>query len=152
VCGTARDAVKGADVVCTVTSSQEPVLLGDWLEPGMHVNAVGAVAGREVDSGAVAKARLYVDRRESALNESGEFLTPKREGLIGDDHIVGEIGELLIDPPRAPARGSPQEITLFKSLGLAIEDVAAARRIYDRAVESGAGTWMYLGGLRDADA
>jgi ornithine cyclodeaminase len=152
VCGSAREATEGADIVCTVTSSQQPVLLGDWLTPGTHLNAVGAVAGRELDSAAVAKARLYVDRRESALNESGEFLTPKREGLIGDDHIVGEIGELLVDPPRAPARRSAQEITLFKSLGLAIEDVAAARRIYDRAVATGAGTWMYLGGLRDADA
>ena len=152
VCGTAREAVEGADVVCTVTSAQEPVLLGDWLAPGTHVNAVGAVAGREIDSATVVKSRLYVDRRESTLKESGEFLSPKREGLIGDDHIAGEIGELLVDPPRVPGRRSAQEITLFKSLGLAIEDVAAARRVYDRAVATGAGTWMYLGGLRDADA
>jgi ornithine cyclodeaminase len=154
VCATARAAVEGADVVCTVTSSREPVLFGDWLAPGAHVNAVGAslATSRELDSAAVVKARLYVDRRESTLNEGGDFLIPKREGLIGDDHIVGEIGELLVDPPRIEGRRSTGEITLFKSLGLAIEDLAAARRIYDRAVATGAGSWLELGGLRDAHA
>jgi ornithine cyclodeaminase len=154
VCDTAREAVDGADIICTVTSSREPVLLGDWIAPGTHVNAVGASlpTSRELDSAAVVNARLYVDRRESTLNEGGDFLVPKREGLIGDDHIVGEIGELLLEPPRVPGRRSASEITVFKSLGLAIEDVASARRIYDRAIATGAGTWMYLGGLRDADA
>ena len=153
VCNSAREAVDGADIVCTVTSSREPVVQGDWLAPGTHVNAIGAslATSRELDSAAVAKARLYVDRRESTLNEGGDFLVPKGEGLIGDDHIVGEVGELLLDPPRVVGRRSADEITLFKSLGLAIEDVAAARRIYDRAVAIGAGTWTYLGGLRDAD-
>ena len=153
VCPSAREAVDGADIVCTLTSSREPVLLGDWLVPGMHVNAVGAIApSRELDSAAVVKSRLYTDRRESAVNEAGEFLVPKREGLIGDGHIVGEIGELLVEPPRIQGRRSADEITLFKSLGLAIEDLAAARRIYDRAVATGAGTWFELGGLRDAHA
>ena len=154
VCESAREAVDGADIVCTVTSSREPVLQGAWLAPGTHVNAVGASlpTARELDSAAVANARLYVDRRESATNEAGDFLVPKREGIIGDDHIVGEIGELLLDPPRIQGRRTPQEITVFKSLGLAIEDVASARRIYDRAVATGAGTWFELGGLRDADA
>lgn len=152
-CEAAREAVHEADVVCTVTSSREPVLLGEWLAPGAHVNAVGAslATARELDSAAVARARLYVDRRESALNEAGDFLVPKREGLIGDDHIVAELGELLVDAPRAEGRRSATEITVFKSLGLAIEDLAAARRIYDRAVSTGAGTWVELGGLRDAD-
>jgi len=154
VCTTAREAVTGADIVCTITSSREPVLHGEWLAPGTHVNAVGAslATARELDSAAVANARFYVDRRESALNEAGDFLVPKREGLIGDDHIVGEIGELLVDPPRIQGRRSPREVTVFKSLGLAIEDVASARRIYDRAVAAGAGTWFELGGLRHADA
>lgn len=154
VCDSAREAVDGADIVCTLTSSREPVLARDWLAPGTHVNAVGASqsTSRELDSATVAAARLYVDRRESTVNEAGDFLVPKREGLIGDDHIVGEIGELLVDPPRVTGRRSPTELTVFKSLGLAIEDVAAARRIYDRAVASGAGSWVDLGGLRDADA
>jgi len=152
-CATAREAVDGADIACTLTSSREPVLLGEWVAAGTHVNAVGAslATSRELDSAAVVKARLYVDRRESTLNEGGDFLVPKREGLIGDDHIVGEIGDLLLDPPRLQGRRSRDEITLFKSLGLAIEDVAAARRIYDRAVATGAGKWLELGGLRDAD-
>lgn len=154
VCESAREAADGADIVCTVTSSREPVLLGDWIVPGTHVNAVGAslATSRELDSTAVVKARLYVDRRESCLNEGGDFLVPKREGLIGDDHIVGEIGELLVTPPRIEGRRSRDEITLFKSLGLAIEDVAAARRVYDRAIATGAGRWLELGGLRDAHA
>jgi ornithine cyclodeaminase len=154
VCDSAREAVDGADIVCTLTSSREPVLARDWLAPGTHVNAVGASqsTSRELDSATVAAARLYVDRRESTVNEAGDFLVPKREGLIGDDHIVGEIGELLVDPPRITGRRSPTELTVFKSLGLAIEDVAAARRIHDRAVASGAGSWVDLGGLRDADA
>jgi len=154
VCETARDAVDGADIVCTVTSSREPVLHHEWLAPGTHVNAVGAslATARELDSATVVASRFYVDRRESALNEAGDFLVPKREGLVDDDHIVGEIGELLVDPPRVQGRRTPQEMTVFKSLGLAIEDVASARRIYDRAVATGAGTWFELGGLRDADA
>ena len=94
----------------------------------------------------------FNQRRESTVNEGGDFLVPKREGLIGDDHIVGEIGELLIESPRIPGRRSADEITLFKSLGLAIEDVAAARRIYDRALATGVGRWLELGGLRDAHA
>ena len=154
VCESARDAVDGADIVCTVTSSREPVLRHEWLAPGTHVNAVGAslATARELDSATVAASRFYVDRRESALNEAGDFLVPKREGLIDDDHIVGEIGELLVDPPRVQGRRTSEELTVFKSLGLAIEDVASARRIYDRAVATGAGTWFELGGLRDADA
>lgn len=151
---TARAAAEGADVICTVTSSREPVLSGDWLTPGTHVNAVGASlpSARELDSAAVARARFFVDRRESTLNEAGDFLVPKREGVITDDHIVGEIGELLVDPPRVAGRRSNEDVTVFKSLGLAIEDVAAAHRIYTRAVETGAGTWVELGGLRDAHA
>jgi ornithine cyclodeaminase/alanine dehydrogenase-like protein (mu-crystallin family) len=153
-CTTAREAVDGADVVCTVTSSREPVVSREWLAPGTHVNAVGASlpTARELDSATIAAARLFVDRRESATNEAGDFLVPKREGLVGDDHIVGEIGELLLDTPRIAGRRSADELTVFKSLGLAIEDVAAARRIYDRAVATGAGSWVDIGGLRDADA
>jgi ornithine cyclodeaminase/alanine dehydrogenase-like protein (mu-crystallin family) len=152
VCETAREAVTGADIVCTVTSSREPVVCGEWLAPGTHVNAVGASlpTARELDSEAVRRARFFVDRRESTMNEAGDFLIPKSEGVIGDDHIVGEIGELLLERPTIAGRRSASEITVFKSLGLAIEDVAAARSIYDRAVATGAGTWIQLGGLRDA--
>ncbi len=144
----AEAAVRGADVVCTVTASREPVLRGDWLAPGTHVNAVGSStpAARELDTVAVARSRLYVDRRESTLNESGDFLAAQAEGAAGPHSIVGELGEVLIAGVRG--RSSPDEITLFKSLGLAVEDVAAARFIYERALERGAGERIELGGRR----
>jgi ornithine cyclodeaminase len=147
--GSARGTVKDADIVCTVTSSREPVLKGDWLTPGVHINAVGSSvqAARELDTAAVKKAALFVDRRESALSEAGDFLIPKAELAIGDDHIRGEIGEVLLD--RVPGRTSPQDITLFKSLGLAVEDLAAVRLIYGKAVEQNLGTWVELGGARN---
>ena len=147
---TAREAVRGADLVCTTTSSREPVLLGEWLSPGAHVNAVGSSVpfARELDTAAVVRSRLYVDRRESAVNEAGDFLIPKKEGAIGDGHIVGELGEVLTG--RVAGRGSPEEITLFKSLGLAVEDVASARHIYEKAKASGQGRFLEFGGARHA--
>jgi alanine dehydrogenase len=135
-----REALEGASLVCTVTASPEPVLRGEWLEPGTHINAVGASlpSARELDSEAVRKARLYVDRRESAVHEAGDFLIPQREGTIAESHIVGELGDLLLG--RVPGRRSDQEITLFKSLGIAIEDLAAAQFLYGKAVVEGVGT------------
>jgi alanine dehydrogenase len=145
---TARDAVRDADLVCTTTSSREPVLLGEWLAPGTHVNAVGfsGRAGRELDTEAVARSRLYVDRRESAVNEKGDVVIPLQEGAIDDDHIVGELGEVLFGS--APGRSSPEEITLFESAGLAIEDLAAAHHLHRKAMEKGIGTRVELGGRR----
>jgi ornithine cyclodeaminase/alanine dehydrogenase-like protein (mu-crystallin family) len=141
----ARTAVQGADIVCTVTASREPVLEGAWLASGAHVNAVGASqpSSRELDNDAVGRSRLYVDSRESASRESGDYLIPLREGAIGEDHIVAEIGEVAAGI--AAGRGSADEITLFKSLGLAVEDLAAAGWVYQRAVETGAGTSFPLG-------
>ncbi len=146
--GTAREAVEGADIICTTTAARDPVLEGAWIAPGAHVNAAGASlpAARELDSAAVARARLIVDRRESARNESGDVLVPLREGVIGDAHIAAELGDVLIG--RARGRRSADEITLFKSLGLAIEDIAAAHHIWRKAVASGAGTVVDWGGER----
>lgn len=146
----ARAAVQGADLICTTTASREPVLRGEWISSGAHINAVGAsfATGRELDTAAVARSRLYVDSRESALNEAGDFLIPRSEGAIGDAHIVGEIGEALLD--RVPGRRSAEEITLFKSVGLAVEDLAAAHHIHAKALASGAGTSIELGGRRGA--
>jgi ornithine cyclodeaminase len=146
---TAKDAVTGADLICTTTSAKEPVLLGEWLAPGVHINAVGSSVPftRELDTAAVAKSKLFVDRRESTLNEAGDFLFPMKEGAIGDDHIRGEIGELLLG--QIAGRESPKEITLFKSLGLAVEDLASAHHIYQRAREKGMGVALELGGSRD---
>jgi len=144
----ALDTVKGADIVCTTTSAREPVLMGDWLVPGAHINAVGSSIplARELDTAAVAKSRLFVDRRESTLNEAGDFLIPKREGIIGDHHIQGEIGEILSG--QVAGRQTKEEITLFKSLGLAVEDIASGHYVYQKALEKGLGTWVEFGGHR----
>ncbi len=123
----AREAVEGADIVCTVTPSREPYLEADWIAPGTHINAVGAFtpATREVTSALVAKAKLYADQVEAMRKECGEYLVPLQEGLIGPDHIVGSLGDVLLE--RAPGRSSEEEITLFDALGLAVEDVACAK-------------------------
>lgn len=144
---TAEAAVRDAHVVCTITGARTPILDGGWLAPGTHVNAVGASvpSARELTSDAVARSRLFVDRRESTLNEAGDFLMAKAEGAIDDSHIVAEIGEILLG--RNPGRVSSTEITLFKSLGLAVEDVAALRHIYRKA-DAGTGAAVTLGGLR----
>jgi ornithine cyclodeaminase/alanine dehydrogenase-like protein (mu-crystallin family) len=142
-------AVAGADIICTTTASREPLLRGEWIAPGTHINAVGASipSARELDTAAVVRSRLYVDRRESTLHEAGDFLIPRAEGAITDAHIVAELGEVIVGT--AAGRGAREEITLFKSLGLAIEDLAAAQHIYQRAVATGAGTSVELGGERE---
>lgn len=149
---TAREAVAGADIVCTTTAARTPILEGAWLASGVHINAVGACFKdtRELDTAAVRDARFYVDRRESALAESGEFLIARAEGAIGDDHIVGELGEALLGT--VPGRRSPDERTLFESLGIAIEDLAAAHHIWRKAEAANAGTAVEFGGLREAAA
>lgn len=145
---TARDAVAGADLICTTTAATQPVLLGDWLAPGAHINAVGSSVAfaRELDATAVARSRLFVDRRESTLSEAGDFLFAKKEGAVGDDHIRGELGEVLIGG--AIGRSAPDEITLFKSLGLAVEDVASAHHVYTKATRENRGAVVELGGAR----
>ena len=146
----AQEAVEGADLICTTTSAREPVLMGDWIAPGAHVNAVGSSirTTRELDTEAVVRSRLFVDRRESTVNEAGDFLFPKEEGAIDDTHIVAEIGEILLG--RATGRGSEEEVTLFKSLGLAVEDLASAHYVLERARAEGVGTRVELGGRVDA--
>ncbi len=144
-----QQAVASADVICTVTAAKEPILFGEWLEPGVHINAVGSSVPftRELDTAAVVRSQLFVDKVESTLNEAGDFLFPKKEGAIDDDHIQAEIGDILIG--EHPGRESEQQITLFKSLGLAVEDVAAAQRVYENARQRGVGTAIELGGERD---
>lgn len=146
--GSASEAVTGLDIVCATTSATEPVLLGEWLTPGTHVNAVGASQrhAREIDSATVMRSRLYVDRRESALKEPGDIIVPIENGEITPDHILGEVGEVLIGT--APGRTSDSDITLFKSLGLAIEDLASAHFLYAEARRQHAGVEVELGGMR----
>lgn len=147
-CASVEEAVTGADIVCTVTSSREPVLLGEWLSPGSHVNAVGSsvASTRELDTVAVLRSRLFVDRREAALAEAGDFLIPKAAGAVTDAHIRGELGQLVTG--EVAGRTAPTDVTLFKSVGLAIEDLAAAQHIYSKARGSGFGKFVEFGGGR----
>ena len=144
-------ALLGADLICTVTSARQPIVERRWVADGAHLNVVGASlpGAREIDSDTVAVARLYADRRESLLNESGDFLTPKSEGRFGDEHLLGEVGEVL--EGKAPGRLGRSDITMFKSLGLAIEDLASAHYVAARAAELGIGTVIEIGGLRHED-
>jgi ornithine cyclodeaminase len=139
-----REAVEGADLICTVTAAREPVLAGEWITPGAHINAVGACTAntRELDAAAVSRSRLYTDRRESALAEAGDFLLARGEGAVTDAHLLGELGEVL--EGKIPGRGSDDEITLYKSLGIAVEDLASGRYAYRKALDSGRGTVLNL--------
>ena len=134
--GTAEAVLAGADVVCTCTSAHEPVLRREWLAPGTHVNAVGSSlpSVRELDTETMVACSLFVDRRESTLNESGDLLLAG----LGEDHIRAELGEVLTGAH--PGRADAEELTVFKSLGLAVEDLAAAELIVRKAREEGAGT------------
>ena len=145
VASTGREAVAGADLICAVTAATEAVLLGDWIAPGAHINAVGACTpkARELDAAAVARSRLFTDRRESLLAEAGDFLLAREEGAVADDHILGEVGEVL--EGTVPGRRSEDEITLFKSLGIAVEDLAAGRHLYAKALAVGKGTKLEMG-------
>jgi ornithine cyclodeaminase/alanine dehydrogenase-like protein (mu-crystallin family) len=133
--GTAEDVLREADVVCTCTSAREPILRRDWLAPGAHVNAVGSSvpSARELDDETVAAATLVVDRRESALNEAGDLLLAG----LGEEHIAAELGEVLIGSH--PGRTDAAQLTVFKSLGLGVEDLAAAELVVRKAREPGAG-------------
>jgi ornithine cyclodeaminase/alanine dehydrogenase-like protein (mu-crystallin family) len=141
---TVEEAVRDADVVVTATSAQEPILRREWLKRGAHVNAVGSSipTTRELDTQTMADAALFVDRRESTVNEAGDFLFPQREGAIGPGHIRAEIGELLIGA--AEGRRSDDELTVFKSLGLAVEDLAAAEHVLQRAEAENVGAVVSL--------
>ena len=146
VVASGEDAVRGADLVCTTTSAKEPILRGGWIAPGAHVNAVGACfrANRELDTELVRRSRFFTDCRESCENEAGDFLIPRDEGAIGGDHLLGEIGEVFVG--KLPGRTSSADVTVYESLGIALEDLAAAHAIHRRAVDHGAGTWLEWGG------
>lgn len=140
----AEDAVRTADLIVTATSSPTPVLHGVWISPGAHINAVGAPTRnwRELDTEAVRRAALYVDSRAGAMTESGDILIAMSEGAINESHIRGEIGEVLAG--KVAGRSSGSEITLFKSLGMAVEDVAAAQYVYAQARAAGIGQKLEL--------
>jgi ornithine cyclodeaminase/alanine dehydrogenase-like protein (mu-crystallin family) len=125
-----EDLAGDADIICTVTSAREPILKGAWVRPGTHVNLVGSsVAGPvEVDTDLVVKSRFIVDSREGVLRQGAEFLRAKQAGVIGDDHIAAEIGQVLAGD--AVGRRSAADITIYKSLGHVVQDLASAWALY----------------------
>ena len=137
-CNSAQDAVRGADVVCTLSSSREPILRGEWLEPGQHVNLVGAsvAAAREADNQVLRRGRFFVDARTSAAVQAGEWLQALKDRVVDESHLRGEIGEVLLG--RVSGRASASDITVYKSLGHTAQDMTTARAIVERAAASGA--------------
>jgi ornithine cyclodeaminase/alanine dehydrogenase-like protein (mu-crystallin family) len=134
-----QEAVTGADIICTLTKAREPILLGEWLSPGVHLNVVGSsiATAAELDTPAVAKARFFVDRRESTINEGGEYLRALKAGAITPEHILGEIGAVANGSIRG--RLSAADITLYKSLGIAPQDLASAHHVFTKARAAGLG-------------
>ena len=139
---TVNEAIYNADIICTTTAAVEPILQGNYLMQGVHINAVGSSVRntRELDGFAIKLSKLYVDKIESTINESGDFLMAKQEGTIDDNHIIGTLGEILTKQKKG--RNNTNDITLFKSLGLAVEDIATAFFIFDKYVKSNKGNWV----------
>jgi ornithine cyclodeaminase/alanine dehydrogenase-like protein (mu-crystallin family) len=139
VAETARDAVTGADIICTVTKAREPILLGEWVEPGAHLNIVGSSVATtaEIDIPTVVKSRYFVDCRSSTTTEGGDYLRALRAGAITPEHILAEIGEVANGSK--VGRTSPNDVTLYKSLGIAPQDLASAHYVLQKARERGVG-------------
>lgn len=139
VAPTVRDAVQHAEIICTVTKAREPILFGDWIEPGTHLNVVGSsVAGTaEIDIPTVVKSRFFVDYRSSTITEGGDYLRALRAGAITPEHILAEIGEVANGSKAG--RTSPVDVTLYKSLGIAPQDLASAHYVLQKARERGMG-------------
>jgi len=128
----AQDAVKNADIICTVTSSSQPIINGDWISKGTHINAVGSSTAvtRELDTFTIVRSRLFTDCYDSLFNEAGDFLIPKKEGAVTENQVKGEVGEVLLGKKKG--RESDNDITIFKSLGIAAEDIFSAWHIYQK--------------------
>lgn len=137
---TAEEVVRNVDLLVTVTTAKEPILSADWLRPGVHINAVGSHRPdlREIDAATFKRARVVVDSREAIMAECGDILLAVKEGVITENHIYAEIGEILAG--RKAGRTAANEITVYKAVGIAIQDVATARLVYDKAMERKAGT------------
>jgi ornithine cyclodeaminase/alanine dehydrogenase-like protein (mu-crystallin family) len=128
----AEAAVAEADIICTVTNAREPILLGHWVRAGTHVNLVGSsgVGPVEADDDLVVRSRFIADYREGVLAQGAEFLNAKAKGLVDDSHVVGEIGQVL--DGAIPGRQSDEQITVYKSLGHVVQDLAAAQALYEQ--------------------
>lgn len=132
-------AVAAADVLCTVTSAPTPILRGEWLAPGQHVNLVGSAVATtaEADGEVVRRSRFFVDYREAAMAAAGELLNAIRDGIVAAEHVRGEIGDVLLG--RVAGRESAADITVYKSLGVTSQDLAAAHQVYTAAIAQGVG-------------
>ena len=139
-----RAALQSADVICTATNSSTPLFDGAWLPPGVHINGIGSYTRtmRELDTTTIVRSRLFVDGRTAAQSEAGDVLIPLAEGAIGEAHVLGEIGAVLLG--QVAGRTSPQEVTVFKSVGMAVQDAMVAPLVYRRAVEAGLGQQVTL--------
>jgi len=133
-----------ADIVCTASSSSTPLFDGSLVRPGTHINGIGSHSpnARELDTAIIQRSKVVADSLEACLKEAGDIMIPLHEGAISQAHIHAELGEIVLG--RKPARANPQEITLFKSNGLAIQDAATAKLVYDRARQSGIGQDVVL--------
>jgi ornithine cyclodeaminase/alanine dehydrogenase-like protein (mu-crystallin family) len=142
--GSVLEAVDGADIICTLTKAREPILFGDWISSGAHLNVVGSsvAAAAEIDTAAVVRSHFFVDSRNSTVHEGGEYLRALQGGAITAAHIAGEIGEVA--NATKPGRTSRDEITLYKSLGVAPQDLAAAHYVLERARAAGIGQLIEL--------
>ena len=140
----ARSAVEQADVICTATNSATPLFEGDWLQPGTHINAVGAYTRtmRELDATAIRRSRVFVDHHVAAQTEAGDILLAIEEDALTYNHVAGELGELVLG--KTPGRTGDEQITVFKSVGLAMQDAMTAARVYALATEAGAGQSVNL--------
>ena len=140
----AQDTVRGADLVVLATSASEPVVQNEWIRSGAHVMSVGACRPhqREMDPALIRRSRFFVDSRAAALVESGDVVLGLKDGAFRQSHIIGELGEVLAG--KVQGRRSSSDVTVFKSLGLAVEDVVAADLVYRRAVEHGQGIELQL--------
>lgn len=139
-----QHAVTQADIICTATNSPTPLFRGEWVRPGTHINAVGAYtrAMRELDTTTIQRSRVFVDYQPAAGTEAGDIIIPIAEGAVTKEHIVGALGEVLNGTVRG--RTSPEEITVFKSVGLAMQDAVTAARLYTKAVALGLGNQIQL--------
>ncbi len=139
VVGSSRQLVDGADILAAATSAADPIFEGSWVKPGTHINGIGSHAPtmRELDTTIVQRSRVIVDLRQAALAEAGDLMIPIQEGAITADHIQGELGEVILG--QVDGRTAPDEITLFKSEGLAIQDVSVAARVFQLAQAQGVG-------------
>lgn len=141
---TPEEAARGMDVISTATTAREPVLKGEWLSPGQHLNAVGSnfLGKTEIDVAVVRRANLiYIDSKDQGKIEAGDLVAALDQKII-EWYDVHELGRLVA--MRAPGRASPEDITLFKSLGIGLEDIAVAARVYAKAKEAGIGKWLDL--------